>query len=251
MRNIGMQRVPLAPRTLRARLVLAAGGSILAAVAVFVVVTVLIVGHQLRSSLDTALRQRAEEVSQLAVSAPAVLTQPGALESPVSGRQIAVEVLDSHGRILARSLTLGARLLPADRLEVAARVAGRTGFETVDLSGRSFRLYAAPIAQAGGPAAGGAVLVASDTTDISHTISHLGSVLALSGAAVALVAVLAAAILTRRGLSPLRRLAVGVVAIEHTADPSSRLPEPEAEDEIGQLTGVLNRMLASLEEAQT
>ena len=73
MRNIGMQRVPLAPRTLRARLVLAAGGSILAAVAVFVVVTVLIVGHQLRSSLDTALRQRAEEVSQLAVSAPAML----------------------------------------------------------------------------------------------------------------------------------------------------------------------------------
>src|SRR5881275_837825 len=139
-------------RTLRPRLVLASGSSILAAVALFAVATVLIVGHQPRGSLDTALRQRAQEVAQLAVSAPAVLTDPGALESPVSGRQIAVEVLDSHRRILARSLTLGARLLPADRLEVAARVAGRTGFETVDLSGRSFRLYAAPIAQAGGPA---------------------------------------------------------------------------------------------------
>src|SRR2546421_9098291 len=160
MRNIGMQRVPLAPRTLRARLVLAAGGSILAAVAVFVVVTVLIVGHQLRSSLDTALRQRAEEVSQLAVSAPAVLTQPGALESPVSGRQIAVEVLDSRGRILARSLTLGGRLLPEDRLAREAIETGHPGFEDVHIEDRPYRGDAAPIAQAGGPAAGGVGLVA-------------------------------------------------------------------------------------------
>ena len=43
------------------------------------------------------------------------------------------------------------------------------------LGGREFRVYAAPIAQAGGPAAGGAVLVASDTTDISRTVRHLGA----------------------------------------------------------------------------
>ena len=34
-------------------------------------------------------------------------------------------------------------------------------------------MYAAPIAQAGGAASGGAVLVASNTTDISHTLLHL------------------------------------------------------------------------------
>ena len=71
---------------------------------------------------------RPEVVASLAVSAPAVLTAPGALESPVSGRQIVVEVLDSRGRILARSLTLGARLLPEDRLAHEALVAGRSGF---------------------------------------------------------------------------------------------------------------------------
>ncbi|MGA8722100.1 MAG: hypothetical protein WB557_29125, partial [Solirubrobacteraceae bacterium] len=80
----------------------------------FGVSTVLVVGHELRSSLDSALRQRAAEVAELAVSAPAVLTDPGALESPVSGRAIAVQVIDAHGRILARSLTLGAALLPED-----------------------------------------------------------------------------------------------------------------------------------------
>ena len=78
-------------------------------------------------------------------------------------------MVDARGRILARSLTLGARLLPEDALARAARVPARTGFEDVELGGRPFRLYAAPIAQAGGPAAGGAVLVASDTTDIAHT----------------------------------------------------------------------------------
>jgi two-component system, OmpR family, sensor kinase len=238
------------PSTLRGRLVAVAAGSILAAVALFALAAVLLVGHDLRGTLDTALRQRAQLVAQLAVSAPAVLTNPGALESPVSGRQIAVEVIDSRGRLIARSLTLGARLLPQDRVARAALVDGRTGYENITLEGRPFRVYAAPIAQAGGPAAGGAVLVGSDTTDITNTVHHLGFVLTLSGLGAALLAALAAAALTRRGLGPLRRLAVAAGEIERTADPSRRLPEPNAADEVGQLTGVLNRMLASLEQAR-
>ena len=244
-------------RTLAGKLVLASAGSILAAVALFVVATVLLVSHQLHGSLDTALRQRAQDVAQLAVSAPAVLTDPGALESPVSGRDIVVEVLDAHGRLIARSLTLGAQLLPDDPLTRSARVAGHTGFENVQLGSRTFRLYAAPIAQAGGPAAGGAVLVASDTTDISHTVHHLAVILSVIGAAVALLAAIVAGALTRRGLRPLSRLARGAGEIERTGDPSRRLPATEAgpgrtasADEIAQLTGVLNRMLDSLERSR-
>jgi two-component system, OmpR family, sensor kinase len=237
--------------------VFASAGSILTAVALFAVATVLLVSDQLRGSLDTALRQRAQEVAQLAVSAPAVLTDPGALESPISGRDIVVEVLDARGRIIARSLTLGARLLPEDALGRAARLAGHTGFEDIRIGSRRFRLYAAPIAQAGGPAAGGAVLVASDTTDISHTVNHLAFVIGLIGAAVALVAAAVAGALTRRGLQPLRRLARGAQEIERTGDPSRRLPAsapsaggPASADEIAQLTGVLNRMLVSLERSR-
>jgi two-component system, OmpR family, sensor kinase len=236
--------------TLRARLIAAAGGSIVVAVALFGVATVLLVRAELRSSLDRALRQRAQDVAQLAVSAPAVLTDPGALEGPGSGRQLAVQVVDARGRILARSLTLGAQLLPDDRLETRARVSGAPGFEDITVGGRPYRVYAAPIAQAGGPAAGGAVLVASDTSDISDTLSHLGLVLALSGVAAALLAVAAAALLTRRGLRPLRRLADAAGEIERTADPSRRLPDTGVADEIGRLTGVLNRMLASLEQSR-
>ncbi len=240
----------LTPRSLRARIAVAAAASILAAVVVFGVVTVVLVDHELRSSLESALRQRAQEVAQLAVSAPGVLTDPGALESPVSGRQISVEVLDAHGRIVARSLTLGAQLLPDDAVARAAWRQGRTGAQDITVGGRPMRMYAAPIADAGGVAAGGAVLVASDTSDIAHITGRLGVLVALCGAAVAVLAAIAAALLVRRGLRPLQRLAGAAGEIERTADSSRRLPDSAAPDEIGQLTGVLNRMLSSLEQAQ-
>jgi two-component system OmpR family sensor kinase len=237
-------------RSLRARIALAAGAAILAAVVLFAVITVLVVNRQLRGSLDTALRQRALQVAQLAISAPAVLNAPGALEGPSSGRQIVVQVLDAHGRLVARSLALGAQLLPQDALERAARLRGRAGVETVHVAGRPLRMFAAPIADAGTPASGGVVLVASDTSDIAHTTGDLGVVVGLSGAGVVLLAAIAAAVLTRRGLRPLSLLADAAGEIERTADASRRLPEPALSDEVGQLTGVLNRMLASLEQAR-
>jgi two-component system sensor histidine kinase MprB len=239
-----------AARTLRARLAAATAASILAAVALFALVTVLVVGHELRGSLDTALRQRAQDVAQLAVSAPSVLQDPGALESPTSGRQLAVQVVDARSRILARSLTLGARLLPQDSLVRAAIARGRAGIEDIRLGGAPWRMFVAPIANAGGAAAGGAVMVAADTSDIAHTLGNLVAAVALSGIGVVLLAALAAAVLTRRGLSPLRRLAGAAGEIERTADPAQRLPEARSLDEIGQLTGVLNRMLASLQSAR-
>jgi len=143
------------PQTLRVRLAAATAVSILAAVVVFAIVTVIVVGHELRGSLDTALRQRAQEVAELAVTAPSVLRDPGAFESPDSGRQLAVEVIDSRGRILARSLTLGSEILPEDSIVGQALRHGRTGVLDITLNGRPFRMYAAPIAAAGGPASGG------------------------------------------------------------------------------------------------
>lgn len=237
-------------RTLRARLAAATAASILAAVAVFALITVIVVGHELRGSLDAALRQRAQDVAQLAVSAPAVLRDPGALESPSSGRQLAVEVIDARGRILARSLALGALLLPQDALVRDALRDGRAGVRDIRLGGRPQRLFVAPIANATGAASGGAVLVAADTGDISRTLSALGAAVALSGVGVVLLAALAAALLTRRGLRPLRRLATAAGEIERTADPARRLPAAPSRDEIGRLTGVLNRMLSALEAAR-
>ena len=188
-------------------------------------------------------------MAELAISTPAVLTDPGALESPISGRQISVEVVDRRGRIVARSLNLGARVLPEDALERAARVHGRTGAEDIELDGRPLRIYAAPIADASGrPRAGRCWWPPTLRTSPTPPRS-LGVLVALTGAGVVLVAALAAAALTRRGLRPLRTLAAAAGEIE--APPTRRAGCPRRTlDEIGRLTGVLNRMLASLEEAR-
>jgi two-component system, OmpR family, sensor kinase len=238
------------PRTLRGRLTAAAALAVVLAVAFLAVCARLLVAHQLHSSLDSSLRGRATDVARLSVSAPALLTAPGALESPVAGRQLSVEVLDRHGRFVARSLALGAKLLPDTRVASDALRHGRGGFADVSLGSQPVRLYAAPLPDAGGPAAGGAVLVASSTTDIEQTLHRLDLLLLLSGVLAAGVGGVAAAVLTRRGLGPLARVSSAAAEIERTGDASRRLPDPHADGEVADLTRTLNQMLAALDAAR-
>ena len=237
------------PRTLRARLVAVALASILAALAVFGVAAWAIAGRELRGSLDQALQQRARDVARLSVSAPAVLTAPGALEAPGGGRQVVIEVLDARRRIVARSQSLGARILPQSAT-VERALAGRPGYQDLRLGDAPLRLYAAPLPDAGGPASGGVVLVGSDTSDIDRTLSRLNAALGVAALVAALLAGAAAALLTRRGLRPLAQLSAAARDIERTRDPAQRLPAAQSDDEIGELTRVLNAMLAALDRAR-
>ena len=238
------------PRTLTGRLTAAAALAVVLAVAFLAVCAQVLVAHQLHASLDGSLRRRAVDVARLSVSAPALLTAPGSLESPVAGRQLSVEVLDRHGRFLARSLTLGAKLLPDTGVASAALRRGHAGFADVRLGGEPVRLYAAPLPDDGGPAAGGAVLVASSTTDIEQTLHRLALLLLASGVLAAVVGAAAAAALTRRGLGPLARVSSAAAEIERTGDASRRLPDPRGEDEVADLARALNGMLAALDAAR-
>ena len=238
------------PRTLNGRLIGAAALAVVVAVACLAVSAQLLVAHQLRSSLDRSLRRRATDVARLSVSAPALLTAPGALEAPVAGRQLSVEVLDRRGRFVARSLALGAKLLPDTAIAGRALRRGRPGFADASLDGEPVRLYAAPLPDDGGPAAGGAVLVGSSTADIDHTLARLRVLLILSGLLAAALGAAGAALLTRRGLRPLGRLSAAAAEIERTGDPARRLPDPRADDEVADLARTLNRMLAALDAAR-
>ena len=236
-------------RSLNLRLTAASIAAVLLAVLVFGIGARVIVSDQLHSSLDSSLRQRAIEVARLSVSAPAVLTAPGALESPVSGRQLNVEVLDRELAIVARSLGLGAKLLPRGP-EVNRALQGKSGFADAELDGEPIRVFAAPIAEAGGPAAGGVVLVSASTADIEDTLHELGLLLLLCGAVAIAAGGVAAALLTRRSVRPLRQLSSSAAAIEHTGDSSRRLAEPASPEEIGDLARTLNGMLAALEDSR-
>jgi hypothetical protein len=146
--------------SLGARSVAAAALAILLAVIVVGAGVDVLVSRHLHRALDRTLRQRAAEVARLAASAPAVLTTPGALDSPFGGTQLSVEVIDRRGRTVARSLALGGRTLPAPKLVDRAIGGGRPGYGDIESGGDDLRAYAAPLAEVGGPAAGGAVVVA-------------------------------------------------------------------------------------------
>src|SRR5207247_8757393 len=91
--------------------------------------------------------------------------------------------------------------------------------------------------------------LAASTHDLEETLASVHLFVLLSGLIAAALAAGAVAVLMRRALRPLVRLAGAAAEIERTGDPGQRLPEPPAADEVGRLAGTLNAMLASLERA--
>jgi len=237
-------------RSLLGRSVVAAVGGILLAVLVAGVGVDLLASRDLHHSLDHSLRQRAVEIAQLSASAPALLTRPGALDSTLGGTQLSVEVLDRHGRLIARSLSLGGRVLPASTLATPVIATGRARYGYVASAGERLRVYVAPLASFGGAAAGGAVVIAASEHDVGHTLGNLRLLLVLAGIAAAALAAIAVFLLQRRALRPVTRLAAAAAEVERTGDPRRRLPLPPSNDEVGRLANTLNEMLASLERAR-
>jgi two-component system, OmpR family, sensor kinase len=92
--------------------------------------------------------------------------------------------------------------------------------------------------------------VAASTHEIGQTIASVHLVVTLSGLAAAGLGAIALALLMRRALRPLVRLADAAAEIERTGDHRRRLPEAEVDDEVGRLGRTLNAMLASLERSR-
>ena len=235
--------------SLRLRSILAAALATLIAVSVLGSAVDFLVARHLHHELDHTLRARAVAVAQLAASAPALLATPGSLDSTVGAAEGMVEVVDRHDRIVARSLSLGGRVLP---VSVARPViSGGVGrYRTVVLGRDELRVYAAPLADVSGPAAGGAVLVATSTSDVADTIHTLRLFTFLAAIAAATAGAIAVAFLMRRALRPLARLDRAAAEIGRTGDPTQRLPGPARADEVGRLASTLNAMLDSLEQSR-
>jgi signal transduction histidine kinase len=237
---------------LRARVAAAAAVAIAVAVGLLAIAVPALLQRQLTGELDRSLRARAVEVARLASATPALLTEPGALEGRLTGGALFVQVVDRRGRIVARSGGLGGRLLPEGPVLRDALGARRSaGYGAERLGPDPIRVYAAPLGElGGGPAAGGAVMVAATTSDIDTTLDRARRLVLLCALAAAALAALTATLLTRRALRPLARLSSGARTIGRTGDASARLPAPATRDEVGELAGTLNAMLASLERAR-
>lgn len=236
--------------SIRLRSVVAAAVGIIVALVVVGALLSVLVSRHLHRSLDHTLRQRAVEIAQLNASAPALLTTPGALDSPVGGTQLLVQIVNRQGSIVARSLSLGGRVLRTGPKVDVAIADALPSYMNDTLGTEHVRVYVAPLADIGGPARGGAVVVAASTHDLEQTLASLHLFVLVAGLVAALLGAGAVAFLMRHALDPLRRLAIAASEIEQTGDPRRRLPQPATSDEVGQLAGTLNAMLASLERAR-
>jgi signal transduction histidine kinase len=85
---------------------------------------------------------------------------------------------------------------------------------------------------------------------MAHTLGSLRVFIVVAGLVAAALAASAVALLLRRALRPVSRLADAAADVERTGDPRRRLPTPPANDEVGRLAATLNAMLASLERAR-
>jgi signal transduction histidine kinase len=237
-------------RSLRARVALAAAAAIAVAIVALGTAAIVLVGRELHDNLDRTLRQRASDVARLSATTPALLTAPGALEAPLSGTQLVVEVLDDHGRIVARSPSLGTNVLEAPRAVHEAITQGRATYAGLSLGPTAMRAYVAPLAETGGPASGGAVVVAGSTSSVDDILRHLRVLVIVAAVGAALLGAGVATASTGRALRPVRRLSQAAANIERTQDASRRLPDPGTGDEVEALATTLNRMLSSLESAR-
>jgi two-component system, OmpR family, sensor kinase len=237
--------------SLRARVAAAAAAAIVLAVVALVVAVPRFLEHELRASLEDALQRRAADVAQLNATAPGQLTAPGALEGRLSGSTLYVQVVDGQGRIVARSSSLGGRVIEAGGALARTLRTRQPRYADGALGPEPLRVYAGPLGELGrGAAAGGAVLVAGSLDEIDRTLAPTRRLFLPTALAAIVVAALLATLLTRRALRPLTRLSQGARAIERSGDVTERLPRSTARDEVGELAETLNAMLASLQRAQ-
>ena len=237
--------------TLRRRVALAAAASIVLAVALLVIAVPKLLGRELRTTLEDTLVRRAADVARLNATAPGQLTAPGALEGSLSGSTLYVQVVDKSGRIVVRSSGLGGRVIDAGGAGERALRDREAGFADGALGTDDLRIYAAPLGELGrGEASGGAVVVAGSLGDIERTLDQTRRLIAPLAFLPPRWPPLLATLLVRRALRPLTRLSCGAQAIAASGDVGERLPEAPTHDEVAELAGTLNAMLASLQRAQ-
>jgi signal transduction histidine kinase len=97
----------------------------------------------------------------------------------------------------------------------------------------------------------GYVQYARDEQHIDSTVGRLWLLIAAGVLGATLLASLAGVAIARRAMRPISSLTATARTIAETGDPSSHMPEPRADDEVGELTQTLEQMLRSLDAARS
>ena len=113
-----------------------------------------------------------------------------------------------------------------------------------------YEVATTPVGLAGFPALKEYVQYARSTASVDATAGRLWLFLITGTIAGTLLAAVAGYFLAGRTLRPISQLTATARKVAATRDPSRRIPEPEAEDEVAELARTLDRMLRELEAAR-
>jgi len=221
----------------RTRLALAAASAVALAVVLSSVVGYVVVRSQLRAEVDTALQDRAEQISRLPPDLVGrALLGPG---PGLGGAEGYPQVVQEDGRTIRPS---GADVpLPVnDRVLEVARGDREMFLTDARVSGTHLRLITFPYAP------GYAVQVARPLTEVDNTLDRLGTFLILIALAGIAVAAGLGLIVARAALTPVRRLTEATENVTETGDLSERI-QVDGDDELSRLASRFNTMLGALE----
>ncbi len=227
-------------RSLRARLTLTAAAGLAVALAAVAILLVGTLGVALDRGLDNSARQTAREV--------AALVDANRLPNPVpvAAGTAVVQVIDSHGRIVAASAGADrlVPLLPAAQAATVART--QTG---ILLDGRPYGLPESLRVVAVAGQRGETVIAAVSYEAVHDSLATVAHALLFGTPALLLLMTWVSWLITGSTLRPITALRRGAEQVTATGTPRG-LPVPEARDEVHSLAVTLNDMLSRLEAAQ-
>lgn len=238
------------PTTLRGRLTLWYTGILTAMLAVFGVVSVLLLDRGLRNNVDASLDSLARAIADSA-------RRPSPLGADIEdslqallGPELAerfFQLLDPFGRLDPRMLPPRKSRLPLSAEAYRNAKQGQATLETLALhpgSDRAFRLLTYPVMRNGATA--NIVQVAMSLENVDAARSRFILVLLILAPLALAASALGGWFLARRALRPVHAMVESARRIE-AEDLSKRLPALSNDDELGRLAAVLNDMLARLE----
>jgi heavy metal sensor kinase len=219
----------------------------LATLVIFVTTSFLFVRslhHEIETSLDTALRARADPLAQRVRAAPAsVDIDDPARNSLLRPNEAVAQVISPTGRVVEASDEARSRPL----VSAAQRHAARSGpvFGMAHIEDARYRVLAVSARRPDGV---WTAVVASSLRSGDTAVSRVERDLMIAGLAAVVLAGVGAWLLATAALRPVERMRRDAAEIsEH--DSASRLAVPATRDEIAALARTINELLARLQGA--
>ena len=242
--------------SIRARLTIWYTGVLAGTLLVFGIGLYSLLSQILHEQVEENLRSRAEQISTYiqTQSNPLDLLLRRQVQLPpvevFSSTNIFVQIMDKNGEIVARSTSLGGRIMPIRQSGFEANLEGNDVAYTVSAGSTRLRIYSAPL-WVDDPLQGetivGSVQVGTSLAEVENTLQSMRYVLAMWIVVTLIVAAGIGVVMAYAALRPIDRVTQTARAITQAEDLSRRLPAIQSQDELARLTDTFNEMLGRLE----